>query len=249
MLARFKTPALVGALLALAACGTPSPVALRVPAAAAAASNSAAARHIDAVIARIGGADLFENISSGDNALVRHRRSGLVCRFNPNDPTQTLSIYPQPMPRGDDVGCQLSSHPVEGSHTLFATRFPGVNTLEEALGISVALMRRQYPDLRPFEGTSADVAIQRDDLRPPPPSRTARFVTTLNGVPHYTRVSVAMVNGWTIKQRFTRPVGELPEQGAAAADLLAGLVWADTLLRFTNGSALDRPQPGRERAA
>ena len=234
--------------LLLAGCATSSSAPVLAAGAAETSASTApsggARAKAEALIAQVSGADLFENVTRGERAQVRHRRSGLVCTFPEDAPGQHLNIYPQPLPRGEDVGCQLSTG--EHFHTLIATRFPtGAPTLDQALEGSVGLIRRQYPTLREFEGPSADVTMSRPDLRPAPPHRSASFVVPLNGRDHYTRVSVAMVNGWVFKQRYTAPLA-----AAVEADLLAGLAFSEALLRFSNpGVDLDAPPPATSRPA
>ena len=187
--------------------------------------------------------DIFEDVSVGESPRVRHRASGLVCRFIAEQRPQGMHIFPGPLPRGQDVGCQLPTPATSQFHTLYATRYPEQLTLDQAMDHAVQLMRNQHPSLKPYEGPGADVALEREGLRPPPASRTARFRMDLNGEPHLTRVDVAVVNGWVIKQRFTTPLTDDAEEVAVLSDLLAGLAWSEALLRFTNGDRVDRAPP------
>jgi hypothetical protein len=60
-----------------------------------------------------------------------------------------------------------------------------------------------------------------------PPSRTLEFFVTHNGKRHYTSVSVAIVNGWVIKLRFTASAPD--DDAARQAELMAGVIFAATL--------------------
>jgi len=186
--------------------------------------------YVDGLIAKAGAADLFENVSKGAQAEARHTRSGLVCSFMAGgDARQQISIFPTPVPRGDDVACQLPSDHV--GHTIYATRIPQVTSLDQAMGFSVGMIRSQYPDVKPFTGPAAEVAIQRDDLKPPPAHHTARFILQAGDKQYYTRVSVAYVDGWIIKHRYTAPN---TEQDRMIADLMSGMAFSTALLRLTN---------------
>ena len=234
--------AALAAALALAGCASsaPSPP-ITSPGPLQASIHARAVARV--LIDHVKAGDLFEDVSLGDTPRVRHYGSGLVCRFSPEMTSQGLQIYESGLPRGHDVGCQLPTDAPGQFHTLYATRYGAALTLSEAMRSAVGMVRNAYPSLKPYEGPAAAVGIQRDDLRPPPASETARFVIELNGRPHLSRVSVAVVDGWVIKQRFTTPVEDNVEQTAVMSDLLAGLVWSETLLRFSNGDALDRQAP------
>lgn len=67
----------------------------------------------DRVVADAHAADVFENATQGKVVEVRHRASGLVCSFDPDDGGASVHIYESAgLPRGDDISC---SHHVVGA--------------------------------------------------------------------------------------------------------------------------------------
>jgi len=184
--------------------------------------------------------DVFEDVSVGEWPQVRHRGSGLVCRFFPDLGVRPPFIVTGGLPRGDDVGCQLPVPSETQFHTVYATRYPQTPALEQALADAVQAIRAAYGSLQPYNGRWVEVPLKQEGLRPPPPSRSAIFLVQHEGRPHMTRVSVAVVNGWVIKHRFTTPVPESDEDIGVLGDTLAGMAWREILLRFTNGDAVNR---------
>lgn len=160
---------------------------------------------------------VFEVYPSEHDVVVRHIRSGLICRM-PEANANRLIIFPQAA-RGEDVACETT----DGHETirLFATRFPFNTTLQAQVDGASAVIARQHPDARAF---AASTAIAATGL---PESRSAHFIISNNGVRSYTRVSVAVIDGWVIKMRYTAPAAD--DTAAREAAQLSGRFWAGVL--------------------
>ncbi len=173
------------------------------------------------LIARGNAAGVFEALPSDGPVVVRHGRSGLVCRLAPAN-TNRLVIFPQAA-RGEDVACDSS----DGSEniTLYATRYSFDPSMEELIQGAVAAIRQRFPDARELPApTGAGARAQQ---------RTAQFLVTRedDGALMYTRVSVAQIGQWVVKLRYTvvAPDAAAAERGEAAANAL----WNATLGEFS----------------
>jgi hypothetical protein len=83
--------------------------------------------------------------------------------------------------------------------TLYATRFSFETTLQEQIEGAEAAIRHRFPDAHPYSS-----AVQEASDSALPPWRTIEFyVTRQDGARMYTRASVALVNGWAIKLRYS----------------------------------------------
>lgn len=162
-------------------------------------------------------ADLFEILPSDHSVVVRHTRSGLVCRMNP-DATNRIIVFPQAA-RGEDVACDSTDG--HESTTLYATRFSFDTTLEEQIQGAEAAIRHRFPSARALASVPDD----------PPTSRTAEFMITRDGMQMYTRASVTLVNGWAIKLRYTEAA---PDQAATdRARATAASIWRAAIAEVT----------------
>src|SRR5262245_58671625 len=98
------------------------------------------------LIAQADGQGVFEAAPSEPGAIViRHPRSGLVCRLGAGA-SNRLVIFPQAA-RGEDVACETSA---DGETVvLFATRFSFNTSLDEQINGVADAIRRRYPDAQP----------------------------------------------------------------------------------------------------
>jgi hypothetical protein len=120
------------------------------------------------------------------------------------------------LPRGDDVACDMTDG--RESITLYATRLPFASTLDELLGGANAALRSRFPNAQPYTATQETAA---DGITPP--LRTSQFlVWRADGARMYTRVSIAQVGAWVIKQRYTvlAPDDEAARQGEQASAMI-----------------------------
>ena len=199
MLARLSfIAALLCAPLAMAQDGgeaTPNPPEFPIrPAHHAQADREAA----DAIIAGSGHSSLFENVSDELGSAVRHRASGLVCRFWPGVSVNAIHVY-DPAPGAEDVSCQTG---VEGvSLTHYAYQYTPTPSAESETRSAIAAIRDRWPDLRDYEGEVARTEVTGPDF----PRRyiSRGVVTQSDGNEYLTKASVAKVGVWIVKQRMT----------------------------------------------
>jgi hypothetical protein len=145
---------------------------------------------------------------------VRHRRSGLVCTFSPDDTSAQVVLFPSGHPRGDDVGC--SQRTMFEVQSAYATRAGPGETAAAGLAGAIQAMRLTFTNLRPYSAPKDGDPLA--SLLPMPEVGAARasFVTDQA----YTHVSVAIIGGWTIKLRLTGPANL-----ARILDGRADMVW------------------------
>lgn len=194
------------------ACGVSTPWAQETPSFEPAAAAQAA-------LEKDGAAEFFEIVPDAGFAQVRHRASGLSCAWGPND-TAEITVFPTVPggpPKGEDVGC--SHRTPFGIHSFYATRHPPQLTAKAALQSAVMSLKLRSPkakSVRPAPPTGVAALLATKS----PPTGTAQFLIEVDGRPVMTRVSVAQVDGWTIKARYTGPVG---------SDSRADVVWMSAL--------------------
>jgi hypothetical protein len=166
---------------------------------------------------------VFTVVPSEPTVAVRHTRSGLVCRMNPAN-TNRVIIFPQAA-RGEDVGCESSS--AGEQIKLYATRFPFATTVAQQVQGAAAAIQQHYPGARPYQMA---LRASADGL---PPSQSAHFVVrNSDGAQEYTRVSVAIINGWVIKLRYTAPAAD--DETTQRDALIADRIWASVLGEFAH---------------
>jgi hypothetical protein len=168
---------------------------------------------------------VFEPVASDELIVVRHGRSGLICRLNPAN-TNRLVIFPQAA-RGEDVACDSTDG--RESITLYATRYSFEASLDELLQGATAAIRHRFPDARELP---ASIQVSGEGL---PAQLTSQFLVTRpeDGAQLYTRASVAFVGQWAIKLRYSTvaPTAEAAQQG----EVTSGLIWSSTLNQLMQG--------------
>jgi hypothetical protein len=165
---------------------------------------------------------VFEALPSEQRLVVRHSRSGLVCRLA-LDNRNRLIIFPQAA-RGEDVACD-STDGAE-SVTLYATRYSFEVSMQEVMAGTTSAIRQRFPDAREL----APIAEAADAA---PASRSAHFMVTRadDGALMYTRVSVAFVGQWAIKLRYSNVAPDA--ETAQRAEAAAGAIWSAALQELT----------------
>jgi hypothetical protein len=168
---------------------------------------------------------VFEAAPGAHVVAVRHIQSGLVCVM-PEENANTLRLFPQSA-RGEDVACD--SHSDVEFQTLYATRYPQPAHLDDVFEGAVGAMVERFPDAELYTTEAVDGA---PNIGPAPRgSRTARFIiTSEDGRQRYSRVSVAMIDGWCLKLRFTRIAED--DFAMIAAEETAELTWIAALDQF-----------------
>lgn len=162
---------------------------------------------------------VFEPALDDRMIAVRHPRSGLVCRLNP-DNANRLMIFPRAA-RGEDVACESVGE--RASVTLYATRFSRPTDLDELMNVAEAAVRQRYPNAQPYaaaDGVAADGIL--------PPNRTLEFLVSRgDGARMYTRASIALLNGWAFKLRYTMLAPD--EAALRQAEAASSLAWRAAL--------------------
>lgn len=149
---------------------------------------------------------------------LRHTASGLRCLFGVGS-TGTVEVFPTEslgVAHGDDVGCDQDIG--FGKITLYATRSATPITAEGAMATAVAALRALHPEMRAIRVDPSDLPI----TRPAPPSLTQYFAIRQDGRNVLTRISIAEIDGWVVKMRFT---SEVPR-----ADMIAEMTWRGSLI-------------------
>ena len=129
--------------------------------------------------------------------IIRHKSSGLGCRFNPGEGNEVL-VLTAVHPAGDDVACngpQLFS-----SVSLYATRVSPQTGLDDALESAVTAFKVVRGGAG-FKAFRHHKSVITDMLANPkiPANRTAEFVAR----DKYERISVAIVGEWEISMRIS----------------------------------------------
>jgi hypothetical protein len=121
------------------------------------------------------------------------------------------------------MGC--TSRPVGLHQSLEAVQLAPGETLESVFARSVLDITAQQPQARLYPGGSLSVRVAASGGIKPAEPRTAGYFVTRDGREVFSRVSVALVDGWIIRQQFEAPAPQADE-----ADLLAGVVMSTTLI-------------------
>jgi hypothetical protein len=170
-----------------------------------------------ALIARAGAEDLFSDATDGTVPGVRHLRSGMVCTFEPGDPQNGITIFPNGV-RGDDVSCSTDLKEIHV--TLYATRYPADQTIDALMTGAVASIRQVWRDVEPYSGRTVTMTAKAPGFD----RVTQRFQAVRDGRKVFTKVTLAKAGDWTIMLRVTAPI-EL----AVTADLYGEVKMIATL--------------------
>jgi len=166
--------------------------------------------------------DVFEVVSNGPDVRVRHDASGLICAFD-GEADSALRVFPT-LARGDDVACLSADE--HAAKTIYATRSGRRAGLDAQMDSAVAMIRHTAPNAVVYEPSGAQAVSAQG--RSAPQARTARFTyTDAEGQAVYTRVSIAVFEGWVFKLRFTAAADDA--DAAATADSEAEAYWNATL--------------------
>jgi hypothetical protein len=167
---------------------------------------------------------VFELIPTEHLVGVRHARSGLVCRMDPAN-TNRLIIFPRAA-RGEDVACE--SVGARESITFYATRFPVATNLQEQMTVAAAAIRHRYPDAQ----ACASIADEAASAGLPAYRSVAFMVAGADGARMYTRATIALLNGWAFKLRYT--VLAPDDAAVQRAERSANLIWRAALTEIAS---------------
>lgn len=200
----------------------PTSPAVQAAAPATAKSTPEAARAEAAgLIARAAAGAVFEDVTKDTLPSLRHKPSGFICTFEPGQADNALTIFPGKTP-GDDVACTTRSG--SALNVMYVTKFPVALSVDDALKVYLTEIKRAHPDVEGAKGTFGDMSTNRPGS---PPRRTARLTYAMNGEKAFSRVSVAVINGWVIEQRITAPQAD-----AMGADLLGEVLMMGAVERM-----------------
>lgn len=176
----------------------------------------------DAVIRKASAQGHFINDTRKDFPAVRHTASGLRCLFQPGRSDNAI-VWIGPTAGKGGVACR--SRPVGLSQTLEAIQLAPGETLDSVFQKSVVNITSQQPEARAYAGGGISVRVAPSSGLAPAEPKTAGYLVSRDGQEVFSRVSVALVNGWIIRQQF-----EAPAAHADQAELLAGVVMSTTLI-------------------
>ena len=180
----------------------------------------------DELVARSRAPDVFENVTTQKLISVRHKPSGFVCTFDPRQSENALQVL-GPLPRGDDVGCITRAGGMVVSY--FVTRFPVAVTPQQAIQVYLREVKQMHPDVAQAKGPFLNANTQSKPGEPPPVQRlTAHLTYVDHGDTAYSRLCVAVVNGWVIEQRITAPLAQ-----QKVADLLGEVGMIDATSKMS----------------
>jgi hypothetical protein len=162
------------------------------------AQRSAAWTQAQTLIDGTGAPDLFENQSTATRMVIRHKASGLVCDYSPNEKNNSLMLFPG-LPQGDDVGCNADAGNIY--MTYYATRYgPGVS-IQEAAADTAAGIRNRFPDARAYEGPVVQVTAPEGVGE----QIYLAYVVGQGERTLHAQARLAKVGEWIFKQRMSTP--------------------------------------------
>lgn len=166
----------------------------------------------------------FADDTRWDFPAVRHRESGLRCLFQPGerDGDEIVRIGQEGVAAG--VGC--FSRPSGFSQRLEAVRLTSSDTLDTVFTGSVESIAGAQSGARAYEGPRMEIRVEPLPGGPKPAEiRSARYLVQKDGQEMFSLVSVALIDGWYVRQYF-----EAPAARAEEADMLASVVMTTTLI-------------------
>jgi hypothetical protein len=164
-----------------------------------AAQISTARAEADRIIAAASAGDSFENLTSSDTPLVRHKASGLTCVFNIDDPRDKIHFYPATEggpPHGDDVGC--ASWWGSTFVSTIATRYPQQYSAPQLFATAISDIQRSWENVKAFEDS-----FQISTIRGQEEPLMAAFSAEREGRPRTTLVVLRNIGAWSFKVRAT----------------------------------------------
>lgn len=204
-------PALALALLATSAVAQEPPVTD---------GQIAAARaQADQLVAAADAQAWFENVTDSVSPEVRHRPSGMRCRFtgSRSDRIAVFQTGPAGIPQGDDVGCVTRDEALAIDLTLYATRYRPLPSEDVILADAVNAILNRYPGAQPYRGDLVSMSIDDDE----PPVQAAYEVMMPEG-PMLTIALVEHLDEWGFKARVTGPQPDAMEVSLYGSLMLVG---------------------------
>lgn len=156
----------------------------------------------------------FENVTTGDTPLARHKASGMICVFNIDDPRDKIHSYPAQEggpQQGDDMSC--ASWWGSTFVSTFATRYPQQYTAEQLFSGAISEIQQNWENVEAFEGS-----FQISTIRGQEEPLIAVFSAEREVSPKTTLVVLRNIGEWSFKVRAT---GEPADPDVTTAGTLA----------------------------
>ncbi len=151
----------------------------------------------DRLIAQADAGAWFENITTDAVPTVRHRPSGMTCRFAGETRYDYIRIFdPQADSPGDDVGCNTRAP--EGDFSSYATRYADQFSAAEILEDALAAIVGRFPEAKPHSGLLSAASLPGWE-----PTQVGGFDVVVEGKPRLTLALVTHKGEWSFKGRAT----------------------------------------------
>jgi hypothetical protein len=203
------------AFLAALLCALPAAAQESEQQAAPTAEQIATARaEADRIIAAASAGAFFENVTTGDTPLARHKASGMICVFNINDPRDKIFFYPAQEggpQHGDDMSC--ASWWGSTFVSTFATRYPQQYAAEQLFSAAISDIQQNWQNVEAFEDSFQVSTVQGQEE-----PLIAVFSAEREGSPKTTLVVLRNIGEWSFKVRAS---GEPNDPEVTTAGTLA----------------------------
>jgi hypothetical protein len=144
---------------------------------------------------------LFDNITDSKVIALRHRPSGLICRFDPGSASAVvMGRAAAATNRADAVNCLSTMNAFANVLTIMPNR--DRLTTDQALAAAAGAMRAVYSDLRPFTGQG----VRMTGNPSLPGHLVARMVSASTPDQIYFYVSAAVVGDWIVTEQVHGPM-------------------------------------------
>jgi len=153
--------------------------------------------------------DIFEPVEALGAVAIRHMPSGFVCPLTSTSPANTVRVETK-APRGSYAVCSTTLGGARVTYSLIRLT-SGAPTAFYALQLSATEFMTQHRDARAAKG-----AFAASPLKGGPERRTFRVTHRDGSGQAFTRISVAVVGDWIIRQQVTAPVAETMAADRAA---------------------------------
>jgi hypothetical protein len=162
----------------------------------------------DALIAKTGHPELFENVTEGTYAGVRHKESGAVCTFAANDAAATIDLAQRKAEPGFDIYCRATHNDILETALTVVRLHDGTSldrlyrTAGDALRAELSSAGKVTEAKGIFEDKKPIPGVIMAEL---PPSRTVRLSVLVRGVDIFARREVIEIGDWAVYSDFIVP--------------------------------------------
>lgn len=171
----------------------------------------------------------FVNITDGAEPRVRHRRSGMECRFSLDDPARIVIHATEGLPPGDDVSCDFTTPLADGAKVavvMRAWRSRQIDSLDHLLADQVDQARAKMPDLAPAPGGFISFNLAMKAGSDAPTHRAARLRAMVDGQLVFVRSAVGVTEGWVVSQAVRAPADHA-RPADTLSEVLLGVAMTD----------------------